>query len=177
MGQNNVVWSDNSHLTWFDFKAEFNPASYEDSHCVIKYQFTWTINSEKTENEILIFIENIQLTTEFNPLLSWVRPLQNTDTLLLHEQGHFDLGELVKRENLEKLRNLFYKKQFTTRGKNEDQNKQFAKEDSGKMIAIEIKKLEQMLLQRRKIYDDETDFGKNLEKQSEYNDLFVKLKL
>jgi hypothetical protein len=177
MGQNNVVWSDNSHLTLFYFKAEFNPASYEDSHCVIKYQFTWTINSEKTENEILFFIENIQLTTEFNPLLSWVRPLQNTDTLLLHEQGHFDLGELVKRENLEKLRNLFYKKQFTTRGKNEDQNKQFAKEDSGKMIAIEIKKLEQMLLQRRKIYDDETDFGKNLEKQSEYNDLFVKLKL
>ncbi|HIE46485.1 MAG: hypothetical protein CXT78_13015 [Thaumarchaeota archaeon] len=177
MSQDNVIWSDNLSLLWSDFKAEFNPASFEDSHCVIKYQFTWTINSEKTENKILFFIENIQLTTEFNPLLSWVRHLQNTDALLLHEQGHFDLGELVKRENLEKLRNLFYEKQFATRGKNEDQQKQFAKEDSGKMIAMEIEKLEQMLSCRRKIYDDETDFGKNSEKQSEYDNLFAKLKL
>jgi len=50
MSQNDVVvWSDNSSLTWSDFKAESNPASYEDSHCVIKYQFTWTINSKNTE--------------------------------------------------------------------------------------------------------------------------------
>ena len=62
-------------------------------------------------------------------------------------------------------------------GKNGDQKKQFAKEDSGKMIATEIEKLEQMLSKRRKEYDDETDFGKNLEKQSEYNNLFAKLKL
>ena len=178
MSQNDVVvWSDNSSLTWSDFKAESNPASYEDSHCVIKYQFTWTINSEKTENEILFFIENIQLTTEFHSLLSWVRPLQNNDTLLVHEQGHFDLGELVKRENLKQLRNIFYEKQFSTRGKNGDQKKQFAKEDSGKMIATEIEKLEQMLSKRRKEYDDETDFGKKLEKQTDYNDLFAKLKL
>ncbi len=178
MSQNDVaVWSDNSSLTWSDFKAESNPASYEDSHCVIKYQFTWTINSKKMENEILFFIENIQLTTEFYSLLSWVRPLQNNDTLLVHEQGHFDLGELVKRENLEQLRNIFYEKQFPTRGKNGDQKKQFAKEDSGKMIAIEIEKLEQMLSKRRKEYDDETDFGKNSEKQLEYDDLFAKLKL
>jgi len=109
--------------------------------------------------------------------LSWVRPLQNNDFLLAHEQGHFDLGELIRRENLEKLRSVFYEKQFPTRGKNEDQNKQFAKEDSGKMIAIDVEKLEQMLSKKRKEYDDETDFGKNLEKQTEYNDLFAKLKL
>ena len=178
MSQNDVVvWSDNSSLTWSDFKAESNPASYEDSHCVIKYQFTWTINSKKTENEILFSIENIQLTTEFHSILSWVRPLQNNDSLLAHEQGHFDLGELIRRENLEKLRNVFYEKQFPTRGKNGDQKKQFAKEDSGKMIATEIEKLEQMLSKRRKEYDDETDFGKKLEKQTDYNDLFAKLKL
>ena len=87
------------------------------------------------------------------------------------------VGELMRRENLEKLRNVFYEKQFPTRGKNEDQRKQFAKEDSGKMIATEIEKLEQMLSKKRKEYDDETNFGKNLEKQTEYNDLFGKLKL
>ena len=45
------------------------------------------------------------------------------------------------------------------------------------MIAMEIEKLELVLSKRRKEYDDETDFGKNSEKQSEYNVLFAKLKL
>jgi hypothetical protein len=45
------------------------------------------------------------------------------------------------------------------------------------MIATEIEKLEQMLSKRRKEYDDETDFGKKLEEQTDYNDLFAKLKL
>jgi hypothetical protein len=102
---------------------------------------------------------------------------QATDSLLKHEQGHFDLAELVKRENLEKLKNKFYEKQFSTRGKNEDQRKQFAREDSGKMIADEVQRLEVILSQRRKEYDEQTNFGQNLEKQSEYNSIFDKLKL
>ena len=172
-----VVWSNDCTLTWSDFKAEYNPATYEDSHCVIKYHFTWTVNSEKTAEQISFFIENIQISTEFHSLLSWVRPFQNSDNLLKHAQGHFDLGELVKRENLEKLQNNFYGKQFPTRGKNKDQQKQFAKEDSGRMIVKEIEKLEQLLSEKRKEYDEQTDFGQNLEKQSEHNELFDKLRL
>jgi len=84
---------------------------------------------------------------------------------------------LVKRENLEKLQNKFYKKQFPTRGKNEEKSKQFAKEDSGKMIAIEVEKLDEILSQRRQEYDEQTNFGQNLERQSEYNLIFDKLRL
>ncbi|MCH7877587.1 MAG: hypothetical protein IIA20_05115, partial [Thaumarchaeota archaeon] len=94
-----------------------------------------------------------------------------------HEQGHFDLAELIKRENLEKLQNKFYEKEFSTRGKNEDQRKQFAKEDSGELIAIEVEKLEEILSQKRKQYDEQTNFGQNLEKQLEYNSIFDKLRL
>lgn len=178
MSDNNVViWSKDYFLTWSDFKAESNSASFEDSHSVIKYQFTWTVNSEKTANEILFFIENIQLSVEFQSHLSWVRNSQTNIDLLKHEQGHFDLGELIKRDNLEKLQNNLYGKQFPTRGKNEEQRKQFAKEDSGRIIVKEIEKLEQLLSQKRKEYDDKTDFGQNLEKQSEYNSLFDKLRL
>ena len=99
-----------------------------------------------------------------------------SDDLLKHEQGYFDLAELIKRENLEKLRNKFHEKQFPTRGKNDEQRKQFAKVDSGKMIAEEVEKLEEILSQRRKEYDEETNFGQNLEKQSEYNSIFDKLR-
>ena len=172
-----VVWSNDSFLTWSNFEAESNPAVFEDSHSAIKYRYTWTVNSDNKENEILFFIENIQLSVEFHPVLSWVRLSQTNDDLLKHEQGHFDLAELVKRGNLEKLKNKFYEKQFPTRGKNEDQRKQFAREDSGKMIADEVQRLEVILSQRRKEYDEQTNFGQNLEKQSEYNSIFNKLKL
>jgi len=41
-----LEWSSDYSLTWSDFKAEYNPAIYEDSHSVIKYRFTWTVNSD-----------------------------------------------------------------------------------------------------------------------------------
>jgi hypothetical protein len=174
---NVLVWSSDFFLKWSDFNAESNTAAFEDSHSIIKYRHTWTVKSDKIESQIIFFIENIQLSVEFYPDLSWVRTLQTNDDLLKHEQGHFDLAELTKRENLEKLQNKFYQKQFPTRGKNEDQRKQFAKEDSGKMIAIEVYKLEEILSQRRQEYDEQTNFGQNLEKQLEYNSIFDKLRL
>ncbi len=178
MSEKNVlVWSNDSFLRWPDFIAESNTAAFEDSHSIIKYSYTWTVHSDEIESQIIFFIENIQLSVEFHPVLSWVRTLQASDDLLKHEQGHFDLAELIKRENLEKLQNKFHKKQFPTRGKNEEQRKQFAKEDSGKMIAIEVEKLEEVLSQRRQEYDQQTNFGQDLEKQSEYNSIFDKLRL
>jgi len=174
---NVLVWSNDFFLRWSDFTAESNTAAFEDSHSIIKYRHTWTVNSDEIESQIIFFIENIQLSVEFYPDLSWVRTLQTNDDLLKHEQGHFDLAELIKRENLENLQNKFYQKQFPTRGKNEDQRKQFAKEDSGRMIAIEVYKLEEILSQRRQEYDEQTNFGQNLEKQSEYNSIFDKLRL
>jgi len=174
---NNLVWSNDSFLKWSDFIAESNPAVFEDSHSIIKYRYTWTVNSDEKESQIIFFIDNIQLFVEFHHVLSWVRLSQATDNLLKHEQGHFDLAELVKRENLEKLKNKFYEKQFSTRGKNEAQRKQFAREDSGKMIAEEVRRLEVILSQRRKEYDEQTHFGQNLEKQSYYDSIFDKLKL
>ena len=172
-----VVWLKDSFLKWTDFEAESNPAVFEDSHSVIKYRYEWTVNSDEMENQILFFIENIQLFVEFHPFLSWVRFSQTSDDLLKHEQGHFDLAELIKRENLAKLQNKFYDKRFPTRGQNEVQIKQFAKEDSGKMIAEEIEKLGIHLSKRRQEYDEQTNFGQNLEKQSEYDLLFNKLRL
>jgi len=178
MSENDIlVWSNDSFLKWSDFKAESNSAAFEDSHSIIKYRQTWTVNSDEIGNQILFFIENLQLSVEFHPVLSWVRLSQVNDDLLKHEQGHFDLAELVKRENLEKLKNKFHGKQFPTRGKNEEQRKQFAKHDSGKMIAEEVEKLEEILSQRRQEYDEQTNFGQNLEKQLEYNSTFDRLKL
>ena len=157
-----VTWSSQNNLSWSNFKAEPNPAVFEDAHSSINYRPTWTVNSEKMGSQILFFIENLEISVEFHSLLSWVRESYADENLLKHEQGHFDLAELTKNEKLSELQNIFYGKKFPTRGQNEEQRKQFAKEDSGKMIFREVEKLEQLLEKRRHDYDEETNFGQNL---------------
>ena len=171
-----LEWNNDFFLKWSDFEAESNPAVFEDSHSTIKDRFTWIVSSEKIDDQIMFLIDDIRLFVEFHPLLSWVRPFQSNDDLLKHEQGIFDLAELVKRENLKLLQDIFYGKRFPTRGKNEPQQKQFAKEDSGKMIAKEVEKLEKIFEKKRHEYTEQTNFGQNQEKQSEYNLMFEKLR-
>jgi hypothetical protein len=171
-----IGWSKNILLKWSDFKAEHNSSIFEDSHSEIKFRFTWTVNSDTKNKEIVFLIENIELFVEFHPLLSSFRTLEITENLLKHEQGHFDLAELIKIENLEELQNKFYNIQFPTRGKNDEQRKQFAKVDSGKMISKEIEKLEELLHIRRQQYNEQTNFCQNQEKQIEYDLIFNNLR-
>ena len=177
MSENIVFsWEPDFHLNWPDFKAESNPALFEDSHSVIKYSFTWILNSDIIDDQIIFLIENIHLVVDFHPLLSWVRYSESNDVLLKHEQGNFDLAEIVKRENIKKLQDKFYSKHFPTRGQNEEQRKQFAKEDSGKMIVDEVRKLQQLYDKKRFKYQDETNFGQNTSKQLEYDLIFKQLR-
>ena len=178
MSENNIFsWDPDYHLKWVDFKAESNPAIFEDSHSVIKYRFTWTLNSDIVDGHIVFLIDDIHLIVEFLPLLSWVRNSASNDNLLKHEQGNFDLAELVKRENIQKLQDVFSSKHFPTRGQNEDQRKQFAKEDSAKMIVTEVDKLQQLYDEKRVKYQNETNFGQNTSKQMEYDLIFQQLRL
>ena len=94
-----------------------------------------------------------------------------------HEQGHFDLAEMLKKDYDKIIKNKFYDKVFPTRGQNDAQRKQFAKEDSGKMISIEIANLSQNLRKKRDEYNIETDFGKNIPNQTKYEEIFKKFKL
>ena len=177
MSESDIVeWSAQKFLSWSDFRAEANLGAYEDSHSSIKYHYTWTVTSDNVGPEIVFFIENIQLFTQFHCILSWVRPNQENPLLLNHEQGHFDLSELIKRQFIEDLQNKFRGKYYPTRGQNEDQRKQFAKEDSGKMIVAEVEKLEKTLSEKRRDYDEETEFGSNQKIQSEYDGVFAKLR-
>jgi hypothetical protein len=142
---------------------------------VIKYRFTWILNSDIIDDQIVFLIEDVHLIVEFHPLLSWVRHSESNDNLLKHEQGNFDLAELVKRENIKNLQDKFYSKPFPTRGQNEEQRKQFAKEDSGKMIVDEVCELQQLYDEKRLKYQDETNFGQNISKQLEYDLIFEQL--
>lgn len=177
MNQQNILpWSKNCLLEWSDFKAEPNPAVFEDASSVIKYRCTWTVSSEDFGSEIKFSIKNIQITPEFQKHLSWVRLQMATSKLLNHEQGHFDLAEILRTEVSENIKKVFENKWYLTRGKNEEQRKQFAREDSGIMIAKELEKWQKDLNEKQHNYDIQTEYGQNIEKQAEYDEKFRQLR-
>jgi len=116
------------------------------------------------------------LTVKFYPPLSWVRQSQATPDLLKHEQGHFDLAELLRLKITERIQSMFVEKKFLTRGQNQEQQKQFAREDSGLMIAKEVEKWEKYLFEKQEEYDKQTNYGLIIKKQQEYDDMFKKLR-
>ena len=171
-----IIWSKDYFLNWSDFKAESNPSSFEDSSSHVKYHHTWTVNSEMSDDTIYFLIDDIKLSTQFFRHLSWVRENQASLELLKHEQGHFDLAESLRPIITEEIQKEFKDKKFTTRGKNDEQRKQFAREDSKLMISKELEKWLNDLSQKRMKYDEETEFGHKLNKQNEYDKKFNELR-
>lgn len=171
-----ILWSRNYYLNWSDFKADSNPSVFEDSSSQLKFHYTWTINSELQEGKIFFEIRDIKFTTQFLRHLSWVRKGQDSLELLKHEQGHFDLAELENTTITKKIQSELYNKKFLTRGQNEEQQKQFAREDSGLMIAMELEKCVLNFSQKRTKYDEETEFGHNHKNQKTYDQKFNELR-
>jgi hypothetical protein len=94
-----LEWTPEFTLKWSDFQAESNPAVFEDSHSIVKYRFTWTVNSEKIDDQIVFFIDDIQIFSEFYPLLSWVRLSESTDSLNFIQNISQQEEKMKNREN------------------------------------------------------------------------------
>ena len=178
MSENNLLdWNSERLLTWNDFQADPNPAPYQNAFSKIQYSYTWTLNSEKMGKDVFFFIEKINLTTQFLKHLSWVR-FQFADELLLrHQQGIFDLAEELRPKIEESLLIKLKHKRYPAQGKNEAESKQFAKEYSGVLIKTELDKLfDDLLLAEIKRYEQDTNYGENLSKQTQYDERFQRLR-
>ena len=83
MSENDVVtWSQNYCLKWSDFKAESNPAIYEDSHSFIKYGFTWVVNSDKLNENIVFLIDQIK--TSVLNFIHYYHGLENLRLMIIY---------------------------------------------------------------------------------------------
>lgn len=178
MDENNIVaWSSQKFLNWTDFKAEPNPALYQDAFSKIRYGYTWTLNSEKMGTDVFFYIDKINLTTQFLKHLSWVREQVATDHLLRHQQGFFDLAEEIRPKIVQLLQEKLIHKRYPTKGKNEEESKQYARESSEMLIRTELNALyQETFLVEAKKYALDTEHGENTTKQEEYDNRFKKLR-
>ena len=172
-----IPWIPDRMLAWSDFKADPHPAKPEDAHSEIRYSPRWMVGSEQGEGHGAIYfvIEDLQISTEFWPVLSWARPLCGSAELR-HQQGHFDLGEIVLRTRLPEIRRSLYGRRFPTRGKNEEQRKQFARDDSARVIEYQIVALREDLALRQDEYNTTTRNGADAKAQSKYDSEFEALR-
>src|SRR4051812_45166372 len=89
-----LLWS-NQRLQWSNFKGQSDTAQFNQNHFATtlwKLTYFHRRNASTRQVEVIAY-------AWFDGRRSWVRPSQRTNAaLLLHEQGHFDLAEILVRK-------------------------------------------------------------------------------
>ena len=76
-----ISWSSDYCLNWSDFQAESNPAIYEDSHSFIKYGFTWIVDSDKLNENVVFLINDIKFLLNF---ILYYLGLENLNLMMIY---------------------------------------------------------------------------------------------
>jgi hypothetical protein len=144
----------NRKLNWPDFTGKVDTSSpfFAYTH--------YNIKSKLGNIRIIgdsVNIGNFEVTLELDPNKSWAKNDKVTSELLIHEQGHFNLGILAMKEILDR----FKESKFTRSNYNTElQN----------IVNDALKKYNNMSVQ----YDEETNHSKNKQEQMKWNDFFSK---
>jgi len=142
--ENKIYWTKGYKLTWADFvddpPEETEFTAYSED--IIDPQFFFN-------NGIL----EIDVYCYFNRICSWSRKDKHTNLALRHEQMHFDIAEIFARKFRKEIRICNFK------GKNV--REKFDKK---------TEEINTEYLKYQSLYDIETNYGLNKDKQAEWND-------
>lgn len=143
----------NRPLTWDDFKG--TPGGNSSAAAFTVWNITYSMGGIRFKGDT-IKIDKFSVKLEFDEKRSWSKPEKQTNALLKHEQGHFDLGLICQREILKQFNStVFLKTDF--------QNK--------------IQTLFSSILEKYHLlglkYDEETDHSRNQAAQNNWNSFFA----
>lgn len=82
------TWNENHKLKWSDFQAVPVPNSSESAMTASSVEFSYFTRGNQVSWEV---------TAKYFPKLSWSKRSDQSDYILQHEQGHFDITELYAR--------------------------------------------------------------------------------
>ncbi len=140
-----IVWSE-QQLAWYNFKGDYDTAVYNRQYGAttfwrVRYSYRPAILQNKITFSVYAW---------FDARNSWVRPSDiNNKSLLLHEQGHFDLAEILARQYRQQLSETTFSRAGYT--------------DSIKII---FAKLLSGAYATQEKYDAETSHGMNSKRQA-----------
>jgi len=145
-----IAWTADNKLTWSDFKGETpnNARAAAITASGISYQFSTKGTKDKIELDY-------KISTFFYPNKSWYQPSLCDSLILGHEQLHFDISELYAR----KMRMRLESTTFTQNVKAE--------------VKVIYKEILAELDDFQNLYDDQTNFSRDLEQQLNWNSKIV----
>ncbi|RYG50934.1 MAG: hypothetical protein EOO01_09580 [Chitinophagaceae bacterium] len=106
-------------------------------------------------NNLKAFLNGFEMTVEFDAKNSWVKKGKETEELLKHEQGHFDVGVLYMQEVLESMATARF-----TRAGYKDEFQKIIKDIHDKYVAMGDK------------YDKDTNHSIKKDEQAKWNAFF-----
>ncbi len=144
--EESYLWDADRKLTWADFKGKIPPAA--DPAATTASGISYKYSANLIHHEVHL---DFEVSAFFYPNESWYKPEVCDDLVLSHEQLHFDITELFARKMREKLARTSFS-------------------DNVKAEIREIyKKTLEELKKYQELYDWETNFSRNREKQLEWN--------
>ncbi|MFC2082025.1 DUF922 domain-containing protein [Candidatus Bipolaricaulota bacterium] len=161
-----IDWSPDRPLGWDDFKGEVPGEEERGDKSAstlheTRYRYTPTITQTPSGRyRATIQTGSYTTTTTMIQTGSWVVPTDKTDALLSHEQRHFDLGEVYRRKLAAALQKL----------EGEGDTPEAADEDLARKAEELRRAMHEAEREQQDRYDQETDHGRNDEKQQEWDD-------
>ncbi|MDO6597637.1 DUF922 domain-containing protein [Oceanihabitans sp. 2_MG-2023] len=144
--ESTIAWSESYTLSWDDFKGPIKKDT--DAVATTASGITFSYSIKKTSVEVVGFKTKIQ--AHFYPKKSWYKPEQADNHILAHEQFHFNITELHTRKFRQRVAQL-----------------QVSSNISKQLDKIH-QEINQELSSLQKQYDAETDFSRNYEMQSHW---------
>ncbi|NJB70522.1 hypothetical protein GGR42_000984 [Saonia flava] len=141
-----IPWAKGRGLTWKDFRAK--PKVGSNAAAVTASGITYSFSSLARGSEVEV---EFKVNTFFYPDKSWYKKEVCDDIILSHEQLHFDISELFARKFKKRLNELT----FTLKIKEE--------------VRTIYKDILKELSDFQELYDWETNFSRDTEKQLEWN--------
>jgi len=146
--------NNNRLLTWDDFTGKPDKNSSHDANTYWNLNYGFKGISFKGDT---VKFTGISVKLELNEKLSWIKQGKQTNTLLKHEQGHFNIGLLCQLEVIKQFNSTVF----------------FMTDYQSKIQAIFTALLEKYRLLGVQ-YDEETNHSKNQESQDSWNVFFTK---
>lgn len=142
----------NRLLQWSDFTGKPDLSSPYFAYTVWKTNFKYSAVRFSGDTAL---ISGFQMTLMLDPIKSWLKKDKKSDELLLHEQGHFDIGLLFMKEVLEEISKVtFTRSNYQSEIRN--------------LTSRVHKKYNEMTL----TYDEDTNHSKNKEQQKNWTKFF-----
>jgi Bacterial protein of unknown function (DUF922) len=143
----------NRPLSWDDFTGDPDRGSRHDANTFWNINYAFKGLSFKGDTAK---IQGFSFKLSLDEKHSWVKPGKQSDALLKHEQGHFDLGLLCQQEMIKQFSAAVF-----TRANFQEQ----------------VQKLFNSVLEKYRLmgvkYDSETDHSKNQVSQDSWNNFFA----